>query len=397
MPRAAPAPFRAAFVAASLALLLAGCATSSKPDEPLSTPGWEKHRLLNGPAPYPRLLVEIDSVAGAEPTPAELAALRAFLAAHVDKPAGIELRVDPPIPRAAAAGRSDAALTLAHLSGPADDHSAFLYVLFRRSSRLGLFPRPTNPYYTYFPYPNAVYLDRAYPRFAPFYRTTLRSALLLHELGHALGLAREPRHSDRGHCTRDGCLMRPHIVFNVRRFLTFRPPLENTVLCADCRADLARFRSEAPSATDRHWRGYHRRNGTGYTVLTLPAFHYVQFGDFADLDPAHLAAQRRDSLDAKLAGDTNVHLYVRDFSPARHAAALRHLWLENNLAEFRHFAADLVVRALDLAEQALPSAPEEARAMLNPDLAALLDHLPSHRPRFEAIRARLPAPPAASP
>ncbi len=373
-------------------LLLAGCATHRPPDAPYSTHGWEDHRLANAPAPYPRLLVEIDSVAGCEPTPTELAALRAFLAEFTDKPAGIELRVDPPIPRADAAGRSVEAITLAHLSGPADDRTAFIYVLFHRSSRLGLFPRPKNPYFTIYPFPSAIYFDRAYPRFDPFYRAGLQRALLLHEVGHALGLARAPEHSARGHCTREGCLMRVNITFNFRRFLTFRPPLENTTLCTECRADLARFRTTEPPPNERHWRGYHRRDGTGYSVLTLPGFFYIHFGDFTDLDPAHLAAKRRDSLTTQLSSETKTHLHTSSFSPADHTATLAHLWREQDTDDLRSFVDSLLVRFLDVAEEHLTADPAISRAILSDDLLALLVHFPAHRPRFDALRAKLPPP-----
>lgn len=392
------APHRFSFRASALApcalliLLFAGCATKPATDKPYSTHGWEDHRLPNGPQPYPRLLVEIDSVAGSEPTPAELAELRTFLTAHIDKPAGIELLVDPPIPRVAAAGRSVEALTLAHLSGPADDRTAFIYILFFRSSRLGLFPRPTNPYFTNYPFPSAVYIDRAYPRFNPFSRAALQEAALLHEIGHALGLARTPAHSHRGHCTREGCLMREKITFSFRRFLTFRPPLENTELCTDCRADLARFRTTEPPPAERHWRGYHRRDGTGYSVLTLPGFFYVHFGNFADLDTAHLADKRRDSLTAKLAGDTISHLYTSSLSPADHTATLAHFWREQTTDELRSLVEPVLVGFLDLAEERLTADPAEARAILSDDLLPLLVDLPSHRPRFDALRAKLPPP-----
>lgn len=389
-----PHAFRASALAtfALLVLVFAGCATKSATDKPYSTYGWEDHRLANAPAPYPRLLVEIDSVAGCEPTPAELAALRAFLATHIDKPAGIELRVDPPIPRAEAAGRSVEALTLAHLSGPADERTAFIYILFFRSSRLGLFPRPKNPYFTNYPFPSAVYIDRAYPRFNLIYPAALQETILLHEAGHALGLARTPEHSVRGHCIRKGCLMGETVAFNVRRFLTFRPPLENTTLCTDCRADLARFRATAPPATERHWRGYHRRDGTGYTVLTLPGFFYVQFGAFTDLDPVHLADKRRDSLDAKLARDTKTHLYSSRLSPADHTATLAHFWREQTTDDLHSFVEPLLVRFLDAAEQTLTADPTEARAILSDDLLPLLAAYPAHRPRFDTLRAKLPPP-----
>ena len=387
-------PFRASALApcALLVLLFAGCATKSATDKPYSTHGWEDHRLANSPAPYQRLLVEIDSVAGCEPTPAELAALRAFLATHIDKPAGIELRVDPPIPRAEAAGRSVEALTLAHLSGPTDDHTAFIYILFFRSSRLGLFPRPKNPSFTNYPFPSAIYIDRASPRFKLIYPAALQETFLLHEAGHALGLARNPEHSARGHCIREGCLMRETVAFNVRRFYTFRPSIENTTLCTDCRADLARFRTTEPSATERHWRGYHRRDGTGYTVLTLPRFFYVHFGAFADLDPDHLAGKRRDSLAAQLSGDTQTDLHTSSFSPADHTATFAHFWREQTTDDLHSFVEPLLVRFLDLAEERLTADPAEARAILSDDLLPLLVDLPSHLPRFDALRAKLPPP-----
>jgi len=186
--------------------------------------------------------------------------------------------------------------------------------------------------------------------------------------------------------------MRETVAFNVRRFFTFRPSIENTTLCTDCRADLARFRTTEPSATERHWRGYHRRDGTGYTVLTLPGFFYVHFGAFADLDPAHLAAQRRKSLTAKLANDTNTHLYSSHLGPADHTATLAHFWREQTTDDLHSFVEPMLVLFLDLAEERLTADPAEARAILSDDLLSLLVHFPAHRPRFDALRAKLPPP-----
>ena len=66
-------------------------------------------------------------------------------------------------------------------------------------------------------------------------------SVLMHEFGHAVGLAADPSHSMKGHCTNAWCLMYDGI--DARTFfLYFFPTLFTGYLpldwCGDCRADL---------------------------------------------------------------------------------------------------------------------------------------------------------------
>ena len=71
--------------------------------------------------------------------------------------------------------------------------------------------------------------------------TKQEASVLIHELGHTMGLATDPGHSARGHCTNAHCLMYDGV--DVRTFfLYFFPTLFTGYLpldfCSDCRSDL---------------------------------------------------------------------------------------------------------------------------------------------------------------
>src|ERR1700744_6374828 len=100
--------------------VLAGCAT--RPDSRLKgikeEMNWKGQQLYLQAAPHRKLYVEINAVEGCQPSEALLGDLREFLAAHCDKPDGIEIVRQPLIPAAVARGISPVQLVRHYLQGP---------------------------------------------------------------------------------------------------------------------------------------------------------------------------------------------------------------------------------------------------------------------------------------
>jgi hypothetical protein len=195
---------------------LSSCHTVPGTDKTL---GWEKHRLPNTPKPYNKLLVEIDAVEGTQPTAGELAELKGWLEQMTNKPGGVTVKLDNLIAPARARGRAPDSLALEYLNGPTDEDTAFIYVLCYRSRLNRYFAEAENPNFTFFPYPCAIFINRSYALVFFSLVGRARKLMMQHELGHALGLARNESHSGGGHCTNKGCLMRAAINFNVTRLI----------------------------------------------------------------------------------------------------------------------------------------------------------------------------------
>jgi hypothetical protein len=374
------------FLLALAGLLLAGCQTA--PTEYIKTTGWENHRLPNTPQPHDRLLVEIDAVAGMEPSAAELAQLRTFLEQHTHKPGGIEIKIDNLIPAQVARGKTPNALALEFLNGPADERTAFIYVLCYRSRLAGWFRKADNPYFTYFPYPCAVFIDRSYGAITDwFFRKDVRGALLRHEIGHALGAGRDTAHTKNHHCANADCLMAPALNMSISRLLTFRRPWTNLELCADCRRDLATYRTATPDPRQRIWRGYFRHDGEGYQVLTLPGYFYVHFGDPAEMPEEKLAEGRRE---AKEAGELH---FSGGFSIPDDAEAIaRFLTQEKEHEGLQGFAGAMLGKCIEMVETGEGAVPDNVRAITSDTMIAAAANFPELQVKLKSLREKLPPP-----
>lgn len=377
----------AALVAASSAFF--GCRTPPSPDA--RSLGWEEHRFSNQPRPYDALLVEIDAVEGTGPTAYELSELEAFLKRGTNKPGGIRIKVDNIIPRHGAEERGPDALALEYLNGPGDERTAFLYVLCYRSRLTRLFVKPDHPQFTYFPHPCSVFIDRSYqlPLFGLFYRPQFRRAILLHEIGHALGLANNPAHSKRGHCTSENCLMRERLVFRGRRFFTFRQPWENTMLCASCEQDLESYKTRDPKPNERLWQGYFVHEKPGYQFVTLPGFVYVHIGDAADITMEEVTDAREAAM-VKMRTGTTFTATTNDLDPSRHAAALGLLAQEDN-ESIRELARNIFERSVEISESLLAAEPEKAAAFVSEELILAAATFPELQTRLKAVREKVGA------
>jgi len=237
------------FAVVSLLCLFAssGCAHLPMPEGPAG-PG-TRDLLYLEPAPATRLLVEIDRVEGTSPRPRALGTFLSRVQRYIDKPEGIRLVVDDVIPAEewAEDDRSIRKLAKRYRSiEPQDKHStAVLHVIY--APRYGKYrgfcwsrkkPSDTDKL------DDSALVVLLQGNIKPILWVTgikQEASVLVHEFGHALGLASNPGHSNKGHCTNAECLMYNGV--DARTFfLYFFPTLFTGYLpldfCADCRADL---------------------------------------------------------------------------------------------------------------------------------------------------------------
>jgi hypothetical protein len=366
----------------------AGCNTAPLTG-PYNTPGWENHRLPNAAFPYDKLLVEIDAVEGTAPSAVELTELKNFLEEFTNKKGGVVVRIDNVIPAAVAKGRGPDSLALEFLNGPTDDTTAFIYVLCYRSGLGRLIAKADQPNFTLYPYPCAVFVDRSFAAFKLwFYHTRIHRHFLRHEIGHALGLAKNPDHSSRGHCMNEGCIMREAINFDLRRLITFRPPLANTEFCAGCRSDLEHSKTADPPADARLWRGYFLREGEGYQSLTLPGLVYLHFGELAGLELESIAGVRRRAVADVTDRDTH-NLHLSFTLPEATPAICRFVEREIEV-EWLHRAAEVIFEeSIKQVEAVQTTNPDHAREILSESFIAAAVRFPDLQVKLQSLRAKL--------
>ena len=192
--------------------------------------------------PYDRLYVKVDKVEGTAVDQKWLDELKEFLVTYCRKPGGIQMAQGAPVPLAEARGLSPSEIAGLRLEGPpggSASHTAYLYVLFYDSKKLGM-KRPDNPHVSYGDYPCAIYFDIAYARKEQGY---FAANALRHEAGHALGLCKDRSHGDGAHCTNKSCLM--YWTFVLRRDWFKHPPVRKQ-LCAQCQRDLLAGQAAKP-------------------------------------------------------------------------------------------------------------------------------------------------------
>lgn len=380
----------------ALQFALTGCRILPKTSGEPSKHGWEHSNLYNHGARYPKLYVEIDSVAGQGPSRDELRELESFLREHCDKPGGITIKVDNVIPQPAVAGRPAELLALEYLNGPPDRDSAFLYILFYNTRLRGKEALTDYPAFSPLPHP-IVWIDRSYRFFGNPWPATFRRAILLHEVGHALGLcAADSRHASGGHCTNDRCRMKPSIHLDLRRLITLRNPWTNRALCQDCRDDLARLRQTPANPRFEFWHGYYRRREEGYQVIGVPGMTYVHFGEALAEPSEALAEARSEALPRLIRSNYTGWLTVEGFDPWEHLPALTRFARETD-SGLQMIAAQLFDSIASHVETAAKTDPADARRRLSDDLiAAAAPHPPQHA-RLSQLRATLAAADSADP
>ena len=264
-------------LAAWLLAAAAGCTLgTSGPSGPMPT--WQTPEMLYlCPEPHRRLYVEIDTVQGAEPEEGAVASLRAFLEKHCDKPDGIQIARDAPIPLADVKGHHPEVVALLHMAGPPEQAGqappAYLYVLFYDSKALGQAGAVATPYVNLL-YPCAILYDAAIFRKIP---RGLAAALLRHEAGHLLGLCKNTDHGDGAHCRNKSCLMSCFTVSISRQLFGLPPRDRDKALCQECLADMGAVKDAGGDGRMSLHGPILVREEQGYWVGVLPRVVLLSF------------------------------------------------------------------------------------------------------------------------
>ncbi|MFP4353537.1 MAG: hypothetical protein ACLFUJ_00330 [Phycisphaerae bacterium] len=275
-----------------LIAMLAGaavCVGCTGPGRPARLADWQSPEALYlSDRTCDRLYVQIDHLEGIYLNEEDFVQpLVDFLSAHCDKPRGIVVHRDSPIPADMAAGNDEIQLALRRMHMPAEmaagNRTAYLYVLFYDSSRQA--NRRAERPYVRTEYPAAIFVDMAY--FTPMTRIILPIALR-HEAAHILGLSKNLSHSDGAHCKQPDCLV--NAVLRVHRPSQPSPQADP---CRDCQADLQAVR-ENPGPENMRFAGpVLVRQEDGYTVASLPSCTRVIFDDGRQIDYGRIQAQAR--------------------------------------------------------------------------------------------------------
>jgi hypothetical protein len=294
---------------------LTGCVT---PTERGDETRWQPQLLYLNRSPCPSLYVEVAAVAGTEPSDAALEQLRQFLTRYCDKPDGIRIVRDNPIPRAEARGFTHDALACRYLQGPPANSTnpspAFIYILYYDSAlcqRPGAGPRgpihkhlslqydfgwvnTIRPHAHLLPFPGAIFIDRRYMHRMP---RSLEGLILMHEAGHVLGLVQNENHGFKYHCTQRRCLMQPKLMVDLPRALFSAQKTLQTNLCEMCQADLRNGRTAAAPTNLLFLGPVLVSAEEGYSVASLPGQLTLFSGELAKFDVEGFLQQRRETAD----------------------------------------------------------------------------------------------------
>jgi len=224
--------------------------------------------------------VEIDAVKGSEPNEETIETLHQSLLRYCDKPGEIQIVRNVPIPLEDAQATRPELLALRHMDGPVhskhDGRTAYLYVLFYDSSQLlgKRYRRAVNPHAKLLPYPAAIYMDTRYIK--KHHLSKYEAQLLLHEVGHILGLTWSQKRGDdwRCHCRKKSCLMYESYRVNILPFQKHR----QKDFCELCKSDLEAARAAEADPKLKFMGPVMVRSEKNYHVLSLPAFVKLHFG-----------------------------------------------------------------------------------------------------------------------
>lgn len=266
-----------------LAVLCTGCTSLTNVKQsidPKSLNFWKPHLLYLQSTPCESLYVEIDAVKGCEPNEQTIETLHQYLLRYCDKPGGIQIVRNAPIPLGDVQATRPELLALRHMDGPVhskhNGRTAYLYVLFYDSSQLSgkRYLQAVNPHAKLLPYPAAIYMDTRYIK--KHHLSKYEAQLLLHEVGHILGLTwSQKRGNDwRCHCRNKSCLMHESYRVNILPFHKHR----QKDFCKLCKSDLEAARATEADPRLKFMGPVMVRSEKDYHVLSLPAFVKLHFG-----------------------------------------------------------------------------------------------------------------------
>ncbi len=284
-----------------LTVLCTGCASLvnvKQNIEPRTLSFWKPHMLYLQKAPCDSLYVEIDAVQGSEPKEETIETLRQCLLQYCDKPGGIQIVCNAPIPLQDAQATRPELLALRYMDGPAsskhDGRTTYLYLLFYDSSELlgERYRRAVNPHAKLLPYPAAIYMDSRYIK--KHHLSKYEAQLLLHEVGHILGLTWSRKRGDdwHCHCRNKSCLMYESYRVSI---LPFQKHQEKD-FCELCKADLEAARAGEADLRLKFMGPLMVRSEKDYHVLSLPAFAKLHFGPLESVDWQDVLKEARNEV-----------------------------------------------------------------------------------------------------
>ncbi|HIJ52961.1 MAG TPA: hypothetical protein HPP66_07365 [Planctomycetes bacterium] len=299
-----------------LAVLCTGCTKQSIDARSLIF--WKPHLLYLQSSPCERLYVEIDAVAGSEPNEDIIGALRQCLLQYCDKPDGVRIVRNISIPLEDAQATRPEILALRYMDGPVDSkhdgRTAYLYVLFYDSSQLlaKRYRQAVNPHAKLLPYPAAIYMDTRYIK--KHHLSKYEAQLLLHEVGHILGLTWSQKRGDDWHChCRDkSCLMYESYKVTTLPFQRDR----QKDFCKLCKADLEAARAGETDPRLKFCGPVMVRSEQNYHVLSLPAFVKLHFGPLELIKWQDVLEQARNETPRRAAQPDTVAVIMGSGDPA---------------------------------------------------------------------------------
>ncbi|UCE46383.1 MAG: hypothetical protein JSW47_12265 [Phycisphaerales bacterium] len=248
----------------ALAGVVTGCGSKSA-----KLPTYMRPELLYlNDQPYSRLYVEVDSVEDVKVSEELLDDLRVFLARYCSKPSGIEIVRDQPVALSEIRDMPMGAASILCLDGP-DPNSgpqpAYLHLFFYDTKTS--FKRTLKNPHTLGLCPSAICYNVDYCRSR---QDEVGDFILKHEVGHVLGLSKNTAHSDGAHCTNHACLMNASPGWWSGFFGLLLGVRIRRELCADCRDDLERWRSEDVDPELAFKGPFLARREKGYSIACLP-------------------------------------------------------------------------------------------------------------------------------
>ncbi|NQT00505.1 MAG: hypothetical protein HQ580_00630 [Planctomycetes bacterium] len=284
-----------------LAILCTGCTSLTNVKQDIDSKSlnfWKPHLLYLQSAVCESLYVEIDAVEGSEPNEETIETLRQRLLQYCDKPGKVQIVCNASIPLRHARATRPEILALRYMDGPDHSkdsgHTAYLYVLFYDSSQLSgqRYRQAVNPHAKLIPYPAAIYMDTRYIK--THHLTKYEGQLLLHEVGHILGLtwSQERKGDWYCHCRDKSCLMYESYKVNT---LPFQKHQEKD-FCELCKGDLVAARADEADPRLKFMGPVMVRSEKDYHVLSLPAFVKLHFGPLNSIDWEDILEEARNEV-----------------------------------------------------------------------------------------------------
>jgi len=239
--------------------IVSGCTSKS-----LLFPSYMQPSLLYlNDQPHSRLYVEVDTVEGVEVPEKWLDELKVFLSKYCNKPDGIEIVRDEPFPLLWVYGMPIGLANILCLDGPpkTGPQPAYLHIFFY-DNHVGLKIEKTIPHIRGY-CPSVIFFN-----VSSFKNSDGKEEeyVLMHNVGHILGLCQNRKHGNGYHCDHQTCLMTK----KPGSHLELHGSGVENLLCADCRKDLETLKTQNSDPNLVFKGPFLIRREDGYSVASLP-------------------------------------------------------------------------------------------------------------------------------